>query len=691
MTTNIIFEPFITKSIPEVILAADENVRKDKVIIREILNDNYPNEMSVMFDVIKLPKKSFIHIFSEDLSESYYYTDSDFYTDNGCTDFECIPMSSEKFFIRAVYHDSAQGLIKYSSLRHYQPDNTRTIIDGTWKMAVCYKEINDFFYQKSLPVMRVTSGGYGSGWNIAGGHYVVTNHHVAGGVGSKQHTLTYNYESPTCSPENPAENRLILRTKGVVATGKGSDQPSGDWSLYEVDKLTWEEAGVVPIFGALSVEIKENNELKGMPVVMPQHPWAKEKRIASVDGDGESCVVTSATNDVIRYNLDSIGGSSGSPVLSQETGGVIAEHFASGGATNVGVNIKKMYNGIKHLLPSSNDPKEAVIGLGKVLTRSVEITPVTKNVINIPTEEAFVLKSTLKDSSGRFYKNGNDYTFIAKFNTSDGGTGSIVVEMRVEHSDIKILKAYLPNQAILNDYSVLFSGWMSFHVNSEKDGRNLFNLIIPFAYEDYDPFVVPFEPGDAIEMNFELAKNGNSIKQRFEGAQYGYIAIYTGEGPLTLNSSAVGYSTLRTMVKDNNGKINILTLRGKRETTCTIRPMNASTPCGGGSQGSNLIIEFHPEDNPDLDLNHSFSGIIPLQAALGDHDKKNILLNISLKDENGGNTNYPAWSPNSVQYFVGDHVTHKGGIYICTQAHVSNSGWAPGVANTLWKLVGQAL
>jgi len=56
----------------------------------------------------------------------------------------------------------------------------------------------------------------------------------------------------------------------------------------------------------------------------------------------------------------------------------------------------------------------------------------------------------------------------------------------------------------------------------------------------------------------------------------------------------------------------------------------------------------------------------------------------------GGNTDPEAWSPNRVQYIVGDYVTHKGGIYICTQAHMSNSGWAPGVANTLWKLVGQA-
>jgi len=625
MTTNIIFEPFITKSIPEVILAADENVRKDKVIIREILNDNYPNEMSVMFDVIKLPKKSFIHIFSEDLSESYYYTDSDFYTDNGCTDFECIPMSSEKFFIRVVYHDSVQGLIKYSSLRHYQPDNMRSVINNTFKMAVCYKEINDLFYQKSLSVMKANSG---SGWNITGGPYVVTNHHVAGAVGSKQHALTYNYESPTCSPENPAENSLILRTKGVVATGGGSGQPGGDWSLYEVDKLTWEEAGVVPIFGALSVEIKENNELKGMPVVMPQHPWGKVKRIASVDGDGEPCVVTSATNDVIKYNCDSDGGSSGSPVLSQETGGVIAEHYAGGGSFNVGVNIKKVYDGIKHLLPSSNDPKEAVIGLGKALTRSVEITPVTKNVINIPTEETFVLKSTLKDSAGRFYKNGNDYIFIAKFNTPDGETDSIVFKMRVEHSNIHILKAYLPNQARLNDYSVLFSGWMSFHVNSEKDGSNLFNLIIPFAYEDYDPFTVPFEPTQTVTVTTDSPAITSAITH---DSNIGFVAVRTGQGPLALNSqTSTGYTVLTVQVKDEIGNIDIVYLRGQRKTRCApnLRPMDDYTGCGSSAVPAQLIVSYHGEDNVDLPGGH-WLGLLPVMATRNNFNEP-ILVNVDI-------------------------------------------------------------
>ncbi|NXZ90053.1 S8 family serine peptidase [Serratia fonticola] len=48
------------------------------------------------------------------------------------------------------------------------------------------------------------------------------------------------------------------------------------------------------------------------------------------------------------------------------------------------------------------------------------------------------------------------------------------------------------------------------------------------------------------------------------------------------------------------------------------------------------------------------------------------------------------WSPNSVHYEVDDLVEHNERKYICTQAHVSNSGWAPGVANTLWKLMDRA-
>ncbi|MBT9430546.1 MULTISPECIES: lytic polysaccharide monooxygenase [Symbiopectobacterium] len=54
----------------------------------------------------------------------------------------------------------------------------------------------------------------------------------------------------------------------------------------------------------------------------------------------------------------------------------------------------------------------------------------------------------------------------------------------------------------------------------------------------------------------------------------------------------------------------------------------------------------------------------------------------------GGETENPAsWSPNSVFYPVGVLCFAQRGVYRCRSAHTSNSGWAPGVAFTLWVYV----
>lgn len=45
----------------------------------------------------------------------------------------------------------------------------------------------------------------------------------------------------------------------------------------------------------------------------------------------------------------------------------------------------------------------------------------------------------------------------------------------------------------------------------------------------------------------------------------------------------------------------------------------------------------------------------------------------------------PQWSAGAVLYEVGDRVSHQGGVYSCIQRHVSNSGWSPTAAITLWQ------
>lgn len=59
---------------------------------------------------------------------------------------------------------------------------------------------------------------------------------------------------------------------------------------------------------------------------------------------------------------------------------VFAERYAGGGTFNVGVNIKNVYNGIKDIIPNSNNPKESIVGLGKVLTRDISIARIFRGI-----------------------------------------------------------------------------------------------------------------------------------------------------------------------------------------------------------------------------------------------------------------------------------------------------------------------
>lgn len=44
----------------------------------------------------------------------------------------------------------------------------------------------------------------------------------------------------------------------------------------------------------------------------------------------------------------------------------------------------------------------------------------------------------------------------------------------------------------------------------------------------------------------------------------------------------------------------------------------------------------------------------------------------------------PAWSPNSVDYQVGQYVTYNGAVYVCITAHASQSDWSPAATPALW-------
>lgn len=48
---------------------------------------------------------------------------------------------------------------------------------------------------------------------------------------------------------------------------------------------------------------------------------------------------------------------------------------------------------------------------------------------------------------------------------------------------------------------------------------------------------------------------------------------------------------------------------------------------------------------------------------------------------------FPAWSGDSVSYIQGDRVRFGGLLYRCLQEHVSQAGWTPEAAPSLWARV----
>ena len=123
------------------------------------------------------------------------------------------------------------------------------------------------------------------------------------------------------------------------------------------------------------LDIEEELPSVGEKIFIPQHAGARDKEIGIFDtslGPDERCEVMSTTasdcrgegayNDV-SYSCDTEGGSSGSPVLSVESGKVIALHHCGGGCNgNRGVPMAEIYDEIAPFVyPSSSTPNPTTV------------------------------------------------------------------------------------------------------------------------------------------------------------------------------------------------------------------------------------------------------------------------------------------------------------------------------------------
>ncbi|MEC4090229.1 PKD domain-containing protein [Pseudoalteromonas rubra] len=204
----------------------------------------------------------------------------------------------------------------------------------------CWAGSNPTEFERSRPVARLLMNGSGlcTGWRVGPDNRMFTNEHCVGSASELANTeVWFNYQHTSCNGSN-------LETV-VKVTGK--DFLSSDYTL-DYTLFTINEFNKAAPFGYFGLDVRDATQ--GERIYIPQHGSGNPKELAiesdqNSSGNCEADVVTAngrGTGTDMGYYCDTIGGSSGSPVLAASSNKVIALHHF-GGCTNQGVKISKIW------------------------------------------------------------------------------------------------------------------------------------------------------------------------------------------------------------------------------------------------------------------------------------------------------------------------------------------------------------
>lgn len=204
----------------------------------------------------------------------------------------------------------------------------------------CWAGSNPTEFERTRPVARLLINGSGlcTAWRVGADNHMFTNEHCVGSQSALSNTeVWFNYQNTACGGSTLEPTTIVT----------GNDLLKMDYTL-DYTLFTINNFSSVSSFGYFGLDVRDavSQEL----IYIPQHGSGnpKELSIESDQNTGGLCRVDHplangrGTNTDMGYMCDTIGGSSGSPVLASSSNKVIALHHF-GGCPNQGVRIAEIW------------------------------------------------------------------------------------------------------------------------------------------------------------------------------------------------------------------------------------------------------------------------------------------------------------------------------------------------------------
>ena len=343
---------------------ATANMLGQTVISHTVTHPN-ASYIKLHFKNINLQNGGKLVVRSEDGSEQYEYTEFNMSAattadgDDGVTSFYAMSISADKVIVEytpghvdnMLQNQSTFADAEIDSYYHgtentlMQLENNDTDILSTCgamerKDVQCWSNSNPVEFERSRPVARLLMNGSGlcTGWRVGSENRMFTNNHCIESAAELVNTeVWFNYQHTSCDGSS-LESIVKVTGKDFLKTDY-----TLDYTLFTINDFSKAEP-----FGYFGLDVRDATQ--GERIYIPQHGSGNPKEL-SIESDRDSnglCSVNQAnangfgSGTDLGYYCDTIGGSSGSPVLAAATNNVIALHHL-GGCTNKGAKVSLIW------------------------------------------------------------------------------------------------------------------------------------------------------------------------------------------------------------------------------------------------------------------------------------------------------------------------------------------------------------